>query len=65
MFGGDIIEGPLLVQDVLYDNALVMIKEKEETDGVDKQEVNKETLANITSVTNRNNACGNQSIHVG
>ena len=33
---GEVIDGPLLIKDVLYDNALVMIKDKEETGDVSK-----------------------------
>ena len=51
---GEVIVGPLFIIDVLYDNALVMIKDKEEIGDVSKQKVNKETLANIKYVTNRN-----------
>ena len=36
VFDGDVIDGPSLIKDVLYDSALVMIKEKEETDDVAK-----------------------------
>ena len=33
---GEVIDGPLLIKDVLYDNTSVMIKNKEETGDVSK-----------------------------
>ena len=32
VINGSIIDGPLLIKEVLYDNALITIKEQEETD---------------------------------